>query len=77
MRSLMSRRWVIAGLLAGFAMTLALAIRRGWRAVASLAEELSDAGHGPARWVEGRERIDPYAGSGPDAPRTEPGDAED
>lgn len=39
--------------------------RRVWRALTSLAELLSDAGHGPLRWRERSDEPNPYAGIGP------------
>ena len=49
--------------------TAAIAIlRRAWRAVASLAEDLSDAGHGPRPWRESSDVPNPYAGAGPVPP---------
>ncbi len=47
-----------------------------WHAVASLAEDLSDAGHGPRRWRERSEVPNPYAGMGPIAPDEEPPEAD-
>lgn len=47
-------------------------LRRTWQAVASLAEVLSDAGHGPRRWREDSEVPNPYAGMGPVPPGEEP-----
>lgn len=49
---------------------------RLWRAVASLAEMLSDAGHGPRRWRERSEVPNPYAGMGPISPDEEHPEAE-
>jgi hypothetical protein len=43
-------------------------LRRTWQAVAALAEELSDAGHGPRRWRERSDVPNPYAGMGPIQP---------
>lgn len=40
-------------------------IGRLWHAVGSLAEMLSDAGHGPRPWRERSEVPNPYAGAGP------------
>lgn len=40
-------------------------VRRLWRAVGSLAELLSDVGHGPRRWQERSDVPNPYAGIGP------------
>lgn len=52
------------------------AVRRLWHAVASLAEDLSDAGHGPARWRERSEVPNPYAGMGPIDPDEAPPEAD-
>lgn len=50
-------------------LTVVVAVpRRAWQAVASLAEELSDAGHGPRRWRERSDVPNPYAGMGPIPP---------
>jgi hypothetical protein len=51
-------------------------VRRVWHAVASLAEDLSDAGHGPRGWQEGSEVPNPYAGMGPIPPDDEHPDEE-
>lgn len=40
-------------------------VRGLWSAVARLAENLSDAGHGPTEWREDAEIDNPYAGHGP------------
>ena len=48
---------VLAAALAG--------VERLWHAVGSIAELLSDAGHGPRRWRERSDIPNPYAGAGP------------
>lgn len=58
-----SPRWSRVGLVV---LTAAFtAVGRLWRSVASLAEMLSDAGHGPFRWRERSGLPNPYAGMGP------------
>ncbi len=52
----------------GVAAAARASVGRLWHAVASLAEMLSDAGHGPRRWRERSEMPNPYAGAGPIPP---------
>jgi len=52
----------------GFPDALFAGVGRLWHAVGSLAEQLSDAGHGPRRWREQSDEPNPYAGIGPIPP---------
>lgn len=53
---------------AGLLMAARAGVARLWHALGSLAEMLSDAGHGPDRWREQSDVPNPYAGAGPVPP---------
>jgi hypothetical protein len=52
----------------GVLTTARAAVERLWHEVESVAEMLSDAGHGPRRWREKSDEPNPYAGIGPIPP---------